>query len=149
MTLDEWLQNKWLKTHASSREEVKELLGKIDRDLTEAEKQVISADWRLAIGYNACLGCATVALRASGYRAPEGDGHHYRTLESLRFTMAIDSETISALQAIRRKRAIISYDAAGTATEAEVKETVTIAHDLYAALLPWLKTHHPQLSPRS
>lgn len=145
MTLDEWVQNKWLKPHTSSRQEVKELLAKIDRDLTEAEKSVISADWRLAIAYNACLGCATVALRVTGYRAPEGDGHHFRTIESLRFTLAIDGETVAALQAIRRKRAIISYDAAGTATEAEVKDTVALAGDLYAALLEWLKASHSDL----
>lgn len=69
MTLDEWLKNKWLKPHATSSQEVKELLGKVERDLGEAEKQVISTDWRLAIAYNASLGCATVALRVSGYRA--------------------------------------------------------------------------------
>lgn len=145
MTLDEWVQNKWLKPHSSSRQEVKELLAKIDRDLAEAEKPVISADWRLAIAYNACLGCATVALRVTGYRAPEGDGHHFRTIESLRFTLAIDADTIAALQAIRRKRAIISYDAAGTATEAEVKDTVSLARDLHAALLTWLKVSHSNL----
>ncbi len=145
MTLDDWVQNKWLKPHASSRQEVKELLAKINRDLAEADKPVISADWRLAIAYNACLGCATVALRVTGYRAPEGDGHHFRTIESLRFTLAVDADTVAALQAIRRKRAIISYDAAGTATEAEVTDTVALARDLYAALLTWLQTSHSNL----
>ena len=46
MTLDEWLKNKWLKLHTTSSQEVKELLGKVERDLREAEKQVISTDWR-------------------------------------------------------------------------------------------------------
>lgn len=145
MTLGEWLQNKWLKPHTSSRQEVKELLAKIDRDRAEAEKIVISADWRLAIAYSACLGCATVALRVTGYRAPEGDGHHFRTIESLRFTLTVDADTIAALQAIRRKRAIVSYDAAGTVTEAEVRAALAIATELHGLLKKWLESEHSDL----
>ncbi|MEK7774287.1 MAG: hypothetical protein AAB305_00170 [Candidatus Zixiibacteriota bacterium] len=51
---------------------------------------------------------------------------------------------ITALQAIRRKRAIISYDAAGTATEAEVTEALEIAKDLRGQLQQWLKSNFPQ-----
>ena len=145
MTLNDWLKNDWLKKHSPSADEVANLLGKIGRDLTEAAKTGIDLDWRLAIAYNACLGCATVALRAAGYRAPEGDGHHYRTIESLRHTMKPSPELITALQAIRKKRAIVSYDAAGIVTEADVEEAVKIAGELHAQLLPWLKASYSTL----
>jgi len=67
MTLQDWLSNGWLKRHTTSQQEISELLAKVERDKAEASKEEITLDWRLAIAYNACLGCATIALRASGY----------------------------------------------------------------------------------
>ncbi|MGB5107796.1 MAG: hypothetical protein WBP29_12500 [Candidatus Zixiibacteriota bacterium] len=72
MTLQDWLSNGWLKRHTSSRQEIRDLLNKIDRDIAEASKEEITLDWGLAIAYNACLGSATIALHASRYRIPGG-----------------------------------------------------------------------------
>lgn len=147
MTLNDWLKNDWLKRHTTSAEEVRDLLLKVERDLSEASKVQIGLDWRLAIAYNASLGCATIALRASGYRAPEGDGHHFRTIESLRYTLTPSGELITALQAIRKKRAVVSYDAAGTVTEVEVTEALNVAIELSRLLYEWLRTNFPGLMP--
>jgi len=146
MTLGDWLNSGWLKAHTTSAAEVKALLEKVNRDIAEAGKAEISADWRLAIAYNACLGCATIALRASGYRAPEGEGHHYRTIESLRFTLRAEAGLISTLHAFRKKRSIVSYDAAGTVSETEVGEALKLARDLMKRLVEWLKAHYPGLA---
>ena len=145
MSLNEWLKIDWLKAHTTSADEIKNLLSKVRRDLTEAAKAEISLDWRLAIAYNACLGCATIALRACGYRAPEGDGHHYRTIESLRYTLQPESGIITALHSIRKKRAVVSYDAAGIVTETEVSEALEIAQELAAQLQVWLHKNYPKL----
>jgi hypothetical protein len=145
MTLQDWLKSKWIKNHTTNRQEIKDLLDKVDRDIAEAAKEEITLDWRLAIAYNACLGCATIALRASGYRLPGGAGQHYRTIQSLRFTIDPDAEIIISLEAISKKRAIVSYDAAGTITEAEVEEAKTLARELRVALLDWLRVKHPEL----
>ncbi len=139
MTLQDWLSNGWLKQHTTSRQEIGDLLDKVDRDISEAAKDEITLDWRLVIAYNACLGCATIALRASGYRMPGGAGQHYRTIQSLRFTIDPDSDIIISLEAISKKRAIVSYDAAGTITEAEVEEARQLAEDLRELLKQWLK----------
>ncbi|MBD3332572.1 hypothetical protein GF356_06960 [candidate division GN15 bacterium] len=145
MTLQDWLSSGWLKQHASSRKEIADLLTKVDRDITEASKEEITLDWRLAIAYNACLGCATIALRAAGYRIPGGAGQHYRTIQSLRFTIKPQSDIIASLEAISRKRAIVSYDAAGTITESEVAEAMSLAEELRERLLAWLREEHPEL----
>jgi len=145
MTLQDWLNSKWLKRHTTNRQEIRDLLEKVDRDILEAAKEEITSDWRLAIAYNACLGCATIALRASGYRMPGGAGQHYRTIQSLRFTIDPDADIIISLEAISKKRAIISYDAAGTITEAEVEEATELSADLKNLLLDWLKNHSPEL----
>lgn len=139
MTLQDWLSNGWLKRHATSQQEISELLAKVERDIAEASKEEITLDWRLAIAYNACLGCATIALRASGYRMPGGAGQHYRTIQSLRFTINPDSDIIISLEAISKKRAIVSYDAAGTITEAEVEEARQLADQLLEQLKTWLQ----------
>ncbi|MEW6049723.1 MAG: hypothetical protein AB1644_01490 [Candidatus Zixiibacteriota bacterium] len=146
MTLQDWLISGWLKPHTTSRKEITDLLAKVDRDISEAAKEEITLDWRLAIAYNACLGCATIALRASGYRIPGGAGQHYRTIRSLRFTIDPAPDIIASLEAISRKRAIVSYDAAGTITEGEVGEAMRLSRELRDALATWLKAKHPELN---
>jgi len=145
MTLKDWHNSGWLKRHSSSRKEISDLLVKVDRDITEAANDTITLDWRLAIAYNACLGCATIALRASGYRIPGGAGQHYRTIQSLRFTIKPQSDVIASLEAISRKRAIVSYDVAGTITESEVAEAMSLAGELRERLFAWLKEERPEL----
>lgn len=145
MTLQEWLDSGWVKGHRTSPKEVTDLLGKVDRDINESQKDVVSLDWRLAIAYNACLGCATIALRASGYRIPGGTGQHYRTIQSLRFTIRPDSAVVMSLEAISKKRAVVSYDMAGAATVAEVAEAIALAQELKAELVDWLRREHPEL----
>jgi len=145
MTLQDWLSNDWLKRHTTSQQEISGLLAKVERDIAEASKEEITLDWRLAIAYNACLGCATIALRASGYRMPGGTGQHYRTIQSLRYTINPDSDIIISLEAISKKRAIVNYDAAGTITEAEVEEALNLSSDLRSSLLDWLKGRFPEL----
>lgn len=143
MTLQDWLENKWLKQHVSSANEVATLLEKVDRDIAEAAKD-ISLDWRLTIAYNACLGCAAIALRVSGFRVPEGDGHHFRTIDSLKLTIGPPADFVTHLQAIRKRRSIVTYDAAGTTSETEVEEALELAKDLRKLLIDWLSENHPQ-----
>lgn len=145
MTLQDWFSSGWLKRHTTSRQEIADLLKKVDRDILEAAKEEITLDWRLAIAYNACLGCATTALRASGYRLPGGAGQHYRTIQSLRYTINPDPRTVISLEAISKKRAIANYDAAGRITEAEVKEAEYLANELKVLLFKWLQTNHGDL----
>lgn len=68
MTLRDWLNNKWLKSHRTSTEEIEQLFEIAKRDLHDAGVPNISLDWRLTIAYNASLRYATIALNASGYR---------------------------------------------------------------------------------
>ena len=59
MSLQDWVQFGWLTEHQSSREEIKNLLGVVDRDLRESQAKGLGADWRFAIAYNAALQAAT------------------------------------------------------------------------------------------
>lgn len=145
MSLEEWLENKWIKEQPTNSQEILALLEKVRRDIKESKKEVITPDWRLSIAYNACLGCATIALRATGYRIPGGSGQHYRTIQSFRFSINPDSDLILLLEAIAKKRAVVNYDASGTVTNTEVDEAVELAEELYELTMSWLQTTYPDL----
>src|ERR1700736_6504597 len=113
MSLQTWLQNSWLVRHATTAEEIANLLGLSDRDLAACKVSQLPDDWRFAIAYNAALQAATAALAAAGYRATR-DNHHYRVIQSLQFTSSPDRRTIDTLDRFRKKRNISSYDLAGS-----------------------------------
>ena len=62
MSLKDWLNSGWLAEHKTSPEEIRNLLGVADRDLTDCRSVGLSADWRMNIAYNAALQAATAAL---------------------------------------------------------------------------------------
>ncbi len=145
MPLKGWPKRDRIRRQKTSREEIAAIFRKIDRDLAESKKPDITLDWRLVIAYNATLGCATVALRATGYRIPSGGGNHRLTIDSLRFTTGIEKEMLIALHAIRKKRHFTSYDAAGTISEQEVIETIEIAEELRDMVYKWIQKNYPEL----
>jgi hypothetical protein len=101
MSLESWRQNGWLVRHATSQQEVSNLLAISDRDLAACQVKQLPADWRFAIAYNAALQAATAAL-AAGYRAAR-DNHHYRVIQSLEFTTAPGGRLIDTLDAFRKR----------------------------------------------
>jgi hypothetical protein len=65
--------------HTTSSQEIADLLGVADRDLTD---------------YNAVLQSATAALAAAGYR-PSRESHHYRVIQSPAYTIDASPELIA------------------------------------------------------
>jgi len=74
MSLKSWQANGWLRPHATSRQEIGNLLAIVERDLQDAQGG-ISPDWRFGIAYNAALKLCTILLYAEGYR-PERSLQH-------------------------------------------------------------------------
>ena len=146
MTLEQYLENKWLVGHQSSKDEILRLLLLIERDLSDCSVSKISPDWRLAIAYNAALQCANTALLAAGYRVARGSSHHYMAIESLEYTLSPGSGVIRTLDAFRKKRNISDYERAGTVSEKEVQELYGLASGLFISLKDWLKKEHPELN---
>ena len=77
MSLSDWLKSAWLVEHESSQQEIADLLSVIDRDLQDCRSRGLSADWMMAIAYNAALQVAIAALAAEGYRVAR-ESHHFR-----------------------------------------------------------------------
>jgi hypothetical protein len=84
----------WLKAEPTSRDEIKNLLAIVDRDLKDANVTAISEDRRFEAAFNAARTAATIALRASGYRTSTQPGHHEKTIESLELTIKAESKLI-------------------------------------------------------
>jgi len=144
VSLKEWLSNGWLISHQTSPEEIADLLGVAQRDITDAQIVQLSPDWRLNIAYNAALQLATAALAAEGFR-PSRDSHHYRAIQSLAYTIGADLKFISRFDHFRKKRNIGGYERAGGVSDTEAAEMREIAIELYEHITSWLKSKHPEL----
>jgi hypothetical protein len=104
----------------------------------------LSPDWRLAIAYNSALQSATVALAAVGYRAARGS-HHYRTIQSLAFTLDVSSDLIAELDDFRKKRNVSDYDRAGAVSKRDAQRMFDLATLLRKIVVDWIKKEHPDL----
>ncbi|ORJ53141.1 hypothetical protein B5V00_16555 [Geothermobacter hydrogeniphilus] len=144
MTLKSWAENRWLRPHQSSRQEISDLLMIVDRDLRDARAGV-SDDWRFGIAYNAALKLCTILLHAEGYR-PERTLQHYRTIQALPLILG-DSRKADAdyLDACRAKRNIVEYDRIGAVSADEANELIGFAEEFREDVLTWLRRHHSDL----
>ena len=124
MTLNQWMNNGWLRRHKTSQKEIENLVLIIDRDLKDV-KGGISDDWRFGIAYNAALKLCTILLYASGYRA-ERSLQHYRTIQALPLIFGTERKNDAEyLEACRKKRNIVEYDYVGGTTEDEANELIS------------------------
>jgi hypothetical protein len=144
MTLQEWQKHGWVKQHATSKQEINDLLAVVDRDINDSQSPGLSPEWKLNIAYNAALQGATAALSARGYR-PTRDAHHFRIIQSLELTIAADSSLIYQFDGFRKKRNLSEYERTGMVSEAEATEMLELAKNLREDVKAWLRANHPDL----
>lgn len=125
-------------------QEITALLALADRDLNACQTPNLVSDWRFNIAYNAALQSATAALAAAGYRV-ERTSHHYRTIQSLEFTIGLDESRIRMLDLFRKKRNLADYERAEIVTDAELARMIEIAAELRLGVETWIRTNHPDL----
>ena len=145
VSLEDWLTDKLIETHRPSAGEIANLLHICDRDLGKCQIAELGPDWRLSIAHNAALQVATTALAAAGYRARK-EGHHYRVIQSLAYTIKAEPALIRQLDKFRHKRNISDYERAGLVTEQEAEEMLALAKQLRNDVEQWLRIHHPELA---
>lgn len=147
MTLAEWLNNGWLQLHESEASEVSHILGLAERDIQAAGLPGLPTDWSFNIAYNAVLQSATAALLAAGYRAAR-DEHHFRILQSLKFTILADAALLSYLDKCRKKRNMAAYEMAGAISNQESQQLLATARSLTQRIQSWIESEHPNLVPK-
>lgn len=145
MSLERYVENAWLRREPTSPQEIADQLGIVARCIKDSAVESISDDLRFYTIFNAVLALANTALRASGYRTTNQQGHHTRTIETLEYTIGADAKLIRKLLAFSKKRNIASYDSAGSISDQELKDILTTAEELRYATESWLRTAHPEL----
>ncbi|MBR5839826.1 MAG: hypothetical protein IKZ84_14890 [Victivallales bacterium] len=124
MSLKDWLDNGWLKPHQTDRQEITNLLGIVERDLTDAMLEGLSVDWKFGIAYNAALKLCTMMLYTQGYR-PENALAHYRTIMALKEIGDGSWEEYAIyLNACRMQRNIMEYDKSNVITADEATKII-------------------------
>lgn len=143
MTLQNWANNGWLRAHKTSKQEIKQLLEIVERDLKDAQQRDLSSDWRFGIAYNAALKLCTILVYSEGFR-PEKTLAHFRTLQALPLILGSEKEDDAEyLDSCRAKRNIVEYDYVGGATNADADELIAFVIELNKEVSDWLKTRHP------
>lgn len=145
MSLENWLNNRWLYPHETSAEEIQALLHSAEEDIRNARIEGISAGWRLNMAYTAALRYARVALYACGYRSGR-EREHERTIDSLAYTVkSVGSDTITLLHKIRKMRHTATYDSVDIISDAEADAAMKVASTLGEHINRWLTSNHPAL----
>jgi len=145
MSLQDWLNNKWLRPHKTSPDEIGNLMGIVDRDIQDANFREVSADWRFGIAYNAALKLCTILLYAKGFM-PERGLAHYRTIQALPLILGNEREEDKTyLDACRIKRNKVEYDYSGGVTHAEADELAQFVIELKDDVKKWLTDNYPDL----
>ncbi len=145
MSLEKWVEYGWLKAEPTSRDEIRNLLRIVDRDLKDSRITAVSEDRRFEAAFSAARTAANIALRASGYRTAIQAGHHTKTIESLELTIKADPKLIQRLKTLSKKRNVTSYDSAGNISAQELELAIKTATELQTTVVAWLKKNHPEL----
>jgi hypothetical protein len=144
MSLQQWLDNGWLRHHETSGTEISDLLAIVDRDLKDSQID-LSADWRFGIAYNAALKLCSILLYAEGFKA-ERTLQHYRTIQAMPLILGEDrKEDAQYLDACRSKRNIAEYNRVGVVTEKDAEELVQFVKEFKNDVINWLKRNRPNL----
>ena len=145
MSLERYVENSWLRREPTSRQEIDDQMGIVARCMNDAAVEGISDDLRFYTTFNAVLALANTALRASGYRTTNQQGHHTRTIETLEYSIGADLKLTRKLLAFSKKRNIASYDSAGSISNQELKDILITTEELRHTVESWLRTVHPEL----
>ena len=122
MSLKRWLDENRLRAHKTTKDEIGEMLVKVQRDLDDASLSELSADRRFMIAYEGALTLATIPLYCTGYET-HGQGHHWLTFKLLPEVMGKEySELADYLDLCRTKRNVSTYDRVGQISQSEVDE---------------------------
>jgi len=135
----------WLRQEPTSPNEIKDLLGIVDRSLADSKVEAVSTDLRFIAAFNAALCAATTALRASGHRTVTQAGHHVKTIDSLELTVKTNPKLIQRFKTFNNKRNKSVYDVAGAVSDQELEAMVRLAIDLKELTEAWLQKFHPEL----
>ena len=127
--------------HKTSKEEIANLFGLVDRDIKDSKIKELSSDRRFATVYNAALQLATILLYGKGYKT-KGAGHHYVTFMAMKTILGKEYHGLADyLDACRSQRNKADYTLAGSVSESEVEELIEETKKFRSAVKNWVTKH--------
>jgi len=148
MSLEQWSRNGWLQRLDSALPEIQKLLQVVDRELSDARAEGISADGKFEHAYTAALQLCMVSLRAEGYQVPKGASRHKRAIGSLRYTLGEPwAETADYIELCSRQRGFAMYERINVVSDEDADELLSKVEHLRGEVVHWLKTNHRELVP--
>lgn len=146
MSLQQWLDNSWIRSITPSAQEIDGLLGIADREIADASLEGISADGRFDHAYSAVRALCEAALHASAYTVPKDSRKHERTIESLKLTLDAEwVEDADYFDQCRRRRHQSLYERSDVTQPADADELLARAKRLLTAVREWLQREHAHL----
>jgi uncharacterized protein (UPF0332 family) len=146
MSLKALLNQGKLRQHKTSKEEIKNLLALVSRDINDAKIDGLSSDRKFACAYNAVLQLATILLHCKGYES-RGEEHRFTVIQAMKEIMGSDYYKLADyFDSCRAKRNITDYDYAGGISEREAQELIKETEEFLEVTLSWLKKNYPSLS---
>lgn len=146
MSLQQWLDNAWLKRVTPSAQVVQSLLAIAEREIADASLEGISVDGRFDHAYDAIRSLCEAALHASGYAVPKGGRKHERVIESLKFTVDGPwTDEVDLFDRARRLRHQSIYERIGVVRQRDADDLLETARRLLEATREWLQDAHPGL----
>jgi hypothetical protein len=145
MSIEKLKRKGILVEQATSKQELRNLLEIVERDLIDSANRELSADWQFGIAYNAALKLANILVRAIEFRV-KGASHHMNVIAMIPLILGEHKRDDSEyLDSCRRKRNAVEYDYIGGATEADVSELREFVTEFQIEVLNWLKIEKPHL----
>ena len=146
MSLEQWLENSWIRKVEPSKQEIANLLAVAKREIADASLDGMSPDGRFVHAYDAIRVLCETALHARGYAVKKGERQHERALESLKFTLAGDqAKEVDFYDQARRLRHKSMYERMGVVEQKLADDLLEGARKLYAGVEEWLRREHPNL----
>ncbi len=127
--------------------EIDDLRGVVARNLADAAIFALSADNRLGLAYEAVLILSKMSVHAAGYRVRSGAvGAHKVTLQGAEIAIGPSiANTIAYFDRLRRMRNQLSYDVAGSTSDAEANSALAQAQAFQTLVEGWIAANHPTL----
>ena len=147
MNLEQWVQDNpdELNPEEPNPSAIKELVSVTEREITDA-KSVSSSEGKLTHSYAACLSIARSALAVCGFRIRGGArSHHYKSIESLEYTIGLSPEEVREIQNYRQARHQSICDFASVVSESKADSALDTAEKLLNRYREWIKSNFPGL----
>ena len=147
MSLQQWLDNAWIREAERSPQVVANLLAVAQREVADASLPGMSADGKFEHAYDAIRSLSELALRAAGFAVPKGGSKHERLIQSLAFTLGDEvAVDVDFFDRCRRKRHVVTYERTGAVQQGDADDLLEAAKTLLDRVKRWLQDKHPDLT---